>query len=75
MWEHVRPTGRRLGKVERLGRYLVDKLRGRHLYEYQSPIKAVEIYTDTDYAGCSKTRKSTSGGVVMFGEHLLNHCV
>ena len=58
-------------KLKRLGRYLVDKSRVRMLYEYQSKIDNIEIYTDTDYAGCLKTRKSTSGGVVMFGKHVI----
>jgi hypothetical protein len=58
-------------KLKRLGRYLVDKLRVRNLFKYQGPVNSIEIYTDTDYAGCNKTRKSTSGGVVMFGKHML----
>ena len=29
------------------------------------------IWIDTDYAGCKKTRKSTSGGVVMWGDHII----
>ena len=33
----------------------------------------MDVYTDTDWAGCPKTRKSTSGGSVMFGSHLIKH--
>ena len=29
------------------------------------------MYTDTDWAGCPRTRKSTSGGCVMLGSHLV----
>ena len=29
------------------------------------------IWTDSDFAGCAKTRKSTSGGVLMHGSHLV----
>ena len=29
------------------------------------------FWVDTDYAGCRKIRKSTSGGVVMIGGHLI----
>ena len=29
------------------------------------------LYTDTDFAGCARTRKSTSGGIIMFGRHVL----
>ena len=31
------------------------------------------MFTDTDFAGCLATRKSTSGGCVMRGKHLLKH--
>ena len=31
----------------------------------------LECYSDTDLAGCPKTRKSTSGGCLMLGSHLL----
>ena len=42
------------------------------MYEY--PFQCadrVEVYSDTDWAGCIKTRKSTSGGCLMLGQHLL----
>lgn len=29
------------------------------------------MWTDTDYAGCRKTRKSNSGGVVQWGQHTI----
>ena len=29
------------------------------------------IWTDTDFAGCKRTRKSTSGGVAMFGNRMI----
>ena len=31
--------------------------------------KELQVYTDTDYAGCPRTRKSTSGGLGYFGDH------
>ena len=31
----------------------------------------VEVTVDTDFAGCPTTRKSTSGGIVKFGEHCI----
>jgi hypothetical protein len=40
-------------------------------FGYQSVVKEVAIWTDTDFAGCKKTRKSTSGGVAMFGNHMI----
>ena len=31
----------------------------------------IDVYSDTDWAGCIKTRKSTSGGCIMLGSHLI----
>jgi len=31
----------------------------------------VAVWSDTDFAGCRNERKSTSGGVIMFGGHCL----
>ena len=36
-------------------------------------MEGVDVYTDTDWAGCPKTRKSTSGGCVMLGSHCIKH--
>ena len=41
-------------------------------YERQSA-DGIEVYADTDWAGCSctRTRKSTSGGCLVVGRHLI----
>ena len=31
----------------------------------------VTAFTDSDWAGCSRTAKSTSGGIVCIGEHVI----
>ena len=31
---------------------------------------SIEVYSDTDWAGCVRTRKSTSGGALMIGSHI-----
>ena len=44
------------------------------MYEYrQQSVSHLDVYTDTDWAGCPKTRKSTSGGCVMLGRHTCKH--
>ncbi len=40
-------------------------------YEYQKLPNKVVVWSDTDPAGCGRTRRSTSGGVVLFGSHCL----
>ena len=34
-------------------------------------MREMELYTDSDWAGCRKTRKSTSGGVLKVGRHVI----
>lgn len=41
------------------------------LYEYQENQGKRVVWTDSDFAGCAKTRKITSGGVIMHGTHLV----
>ena len=57
--------------LKRLGRYLVGRNRVAVRFGYQDEVKEMTIWTDTDFAGCAKTRKSTSGGVAMFGNHMV----
>ena len=40
-------------------------------YYYQEAGRRINIWSDTDYAGCIRTRKSTTGGVCMIGEHMV----
>ena len=67
----ARPTGEGLRRLKKMAKYLSPKTRSRYLYEYQDMSDKLEVWTDTDYAGCKKTRKSTSGGVVKWGKHTI----
>jgi hypothetical protein len=40
-------------------------------YDYQQPVSYVDVLTDSDWAGEKVSRKSTSGGVVKFGNCLI----
>ena len=51
-------------------RYLVGLPRMILQFSWQT-ISDVDFNTDTDCAGCPRTRKSTSGGCVMLGSHLI----
>ena len=39
-----------------------------YVYPWQE-ISAIDVFVDTDWAGCPRTRRSTSGGCVMLGAH------
>ena len=56
--------------LKRLGRYLEGRRRLVFKYPWQEA-QRVDVYSDTDWAGCPRTRKSTSGGCLMLGGHLL----
>ena len=58
-------------KVKKLGRYL--KRNPRHVVWFveQSTPKFIDTYVDTDYAGCKSTRRSTNGGMMFHGHHLI----
>ena len=56
--------------LKRLCRYLVGLPRMVFKYPWQRA-DAIEVYTDTDFAGCPRTRKSTSGGCVLVGRHTI----
>ena len=66
-----KPTKGCQDKLKRLGRYLIDHPRLIIKYKWQAIPDVVKIYTDADWAGCKATRKSTSGGCLMFGDHCL----
>ena len=65
------PTDEDLIKAKRVVRYLKGRPRFVLKYGYQEKPTGLSVWTDTDFAGCSKTRKSTSGGLIMHGTHVI----
>jgi len=63
------PTPADFIKLKRLARYIKQYPRVVYKYKFQEAFKHINIYTDTDWAGCVKTRKSTQGGIAMLGSH------
>ena len=57
--------------VKRLARYLRRYPVATILYPWQADPAAVTGLSDSDWGGCERTRRSTSGGVLMHGRHLL----
>ena len=66
------PCKRDIVALERLVKYLASEPRLVLEYEWQATGN-LQVYCDTDFAGCQVTRKSTSGGGAMFGKHLVKH--
>ena len=65
------PTRGDLRRLRRIGRYLIDKPRLIFEYKYQGECWELDGYSDSDWAGCRRTAKSTSGGAIMRGAHCL----
>jgi len=66
-----KPTKGAMARLKRFGRYLVDKQRLVQPLSYQPATKYIDVWVDTDFAGCKKTRKSTSGGIITIGGHII----
>ena len=65
------PTKGDSDKGKRIARYLLGRPRAALTFLWQEEVSEIAIYSDSDWAGCVKTRKSTSGGVLMWGAHTL----
>ena len=52
-----------------LARYLRHKPRCVLWYAYQGTTDEVTCFTDSDWAGCKRTRRYTSGGCMLWGSH------
>ncbi len=67
----ARPTVGDRRKLKRLARYLVGKPRLVSRYDWQVRPEELTGYSDSDWAGCRRTARSTSGGAILSGGHLL----
>ena len=65
------PTHQSLAKLKRLARYLKRERQWGQVFKYGKTVEEVTTFTDSDWAGCKETRKSSSAGAVMLGEHTL----
>ena len=69
----AKPTKRDLVKLKRLIRYLVHNPRVVTKFKWQERPGKIDVYTDSDWGGCTRSRRNTSGGAIMYGKHLLHH--
>ena len=62
-----------LTRLKRIERYLLDT--PRVVWEFplqrEEDITMIDVLSDADAAGCTKTRRSTSVGCLRFGQHTL----
>ena len=57
--------------LHKVGRYLLGAPRMLIKFPWQVEQSMVTTFTDSDWAGCVKTARSTSGGIVAVGDHVL----
>ena len=57
--------------LKRVAKYVVGVPRAIQRFRWQNVLSMVITYSDSDWAGKEKCRKSTSGGVIMYGSHAL----
>lgn len=65
--EMSRPTTGSLRRLMRFGKYLKSRPRLVWDCNMQDHTDEVHIFTDSDWAGCRRSRKSTSGGSIRIG--------
>ena len=58
--------------LRRLAKYLLGSPRLVQRYPWQRK-SDFDVFVDTDFAGCPRTRRSTSGGVCLRGGHAIKH--
>ena len=59
--------------LKRVLRYLKGSPRSIYCYSWGGDMSQLELYTDSDWAGDKERRRSTSGGVILYGGHLVGH--
>ena len=65
------PTHRSMSRLKRVGRYLKHRPRLVWTFGWQAATDIIDVSTDANWCGCKLTRKSTSGGAICKGQHLI----
>ena len=67
------PSRASMDKLKRMAKYLACVPRLVYCFPWQERPQHMVGFGDTDFAGCKVTRRSTSGGAIMYGQHCLRH--
>ena len=65
------PTRGHLKAMRRLVRYLIAFPRVVWSFVFQHRQDCLRFYSDSDWAGCRRTARSTSGGIALIGSHCI----
>ena len=65
------PITKNMQALKRLVRFLKGSSRCVVVYGRQAEQQVVDVFSDSDWAGCTKTRRSNSSSYVMLGGHLI----
>ena len=66
-WDMAKPTGRSMARMKRLARYLLEHPETVIVFSAANDDRGrsvIHVYSDSDWAGCPKTRRSTTGGIL-----------
>ena len=69
----AKPRPQDFASVKRIVRFMmgVPIVEFEFKWQEESEAKRVQVFVDSDWAGCRVTRKSTSGGVLKVGQHII----
>ena len=67
------PAVEDFAQVKRLVRFLkgLGPVKLHYAAQSEEEAKGIKVFVDSDRAGCKKTRRSTTGGVLKVGRHIL----
>ena len=67
------PTSQDFSKLKKLVRFLVgvEEVLWEYPWQNERETTAIKIQVDSDWAGCERARRSTSGGCITVGQHPL----
>ena len=69
--EMSEPSVGGMDKITRIGKFLAGRPRVVWEFPNQEQQSSIDVYVDANWAGCRRTRKSTSGGCAMIGKHCI----